>query len=190
MWDGVSYKLRNELDKQTECVFSSPSDQNIRDNRASLEPLCSSFWNSYHREMKRKWFYSLHMSSDIPLGAWCIQFLFTAAQRAFWLKKKKNSQANSRIFQYRSEELRNPVLWTQVLWRAPLGLIDIFSGSVILGVFQHHSWHHPASDSLRSMLVSFLQNDFRLLKWENQMFKWIHTHSLIREHPRWIPEIW
>jgi len=41
--DGVSYKLRNELDKQTECVFSSPSDQNIRDNRASLEPLFSSF---------------------------------------------------------------------------------------------------------------------------------------------------
>ena len=41
--DGVSYKLRNELDKQTECVFSSPSDQNIRDNCASLEPLFSSF---------------------------------------------------------------------------------------------------------------------------------------------------
>lgn len=52
------------------------------------------------------------------------------------LKKKKNSQANSRIFQYRSEELRNH-LFSEHKYSVPRSsrrLIDIFSGSVILGV--------------------------------------------------------
>ena len=60
------------------------------------------------REMKRKWVYSPHMSSDIPWEFGCIQFSYCCSKGILTgKKKKKNSQAKSRTFQYRSEELRN-----------------------------------------------------------------------------------
>ena len=91
------------------------------------------------REMKRKWVYSLHMSSDIPWEFGCIQFSYYCS-KGILTGKKKISQAKSRTFQYRSEELRNHLFFEHKN-----------SGALLSKAEKHllfwicDPWHFPAS---------------------------------------------
>lgn len=59
--DGIWYKLRNELDNKTECVFSSPSHQITGNTHMGLWSLYLSFFEAakIRTEMKRKRLYYL-----------------------------------------------------------------------------------------------------------------------------------
>lgn len=144
--DGISYKLKmNWTSKQN---VSSAALQ-IKTSEITMH-----LWSHYFlhfetaivsREMKRKWRgngFILHTCLWIFLGSSDAFSSLTIAQRAFWLKKKK-SQDKSRIFQYKSVELRNHMLHLFFEHKNSGALLSKAEWHLLCWICD--PWHFPAS---------------------------------------------